>query len=168
MTVYILMGVSGTGKSTVGHAAADALGLPFIDADDLHPPLNISKMSSGVPLTAADREDWGEAIIQSVKAAKARTENSDTLLACSALEMGFRRRLRAGLNGHVVYLHLRGDRITLKRRLATRKDHFFKPEMLASQFAALEMPHRAIDLDITLPVTKQVEIIRKLIESRKA
>ncbi len=163
MTIYVLMGVSGCGKSTVGRAASEALGLPFVDADDLHSPRAIAKMSAGRALSSRDRRPWGRAIANHLKDLQSETGKADILLACSALEMNFRKRLRAAFSGDVVYLHLHGDLITLKRRLDARKDHFFKPDMLASQFKALEMPKRAHNLDIALPVSAQVEQIKAII-----
>ncbi len=167
MTIYVLMGVSGTGKSTVGRAAAEALGVPFVDADDLHSPLAIAKMSSGVPLTADDREPWGDAIAQKMLALKRENPRQPILLACSALELKFRKRFRSAVGGDAVFLHLHGDVITLKRRLSSRKNHFFKADMLAGQFAALEMPKRAITLDIAQPLNAQVDAIREIIETRQ-
>lgn len=165
MTVYVFMGIAGSGKTTIGSATSEATGLPFIDADDLHTPLAMAKMKSGVGLTSHDRAKWGETIIDVVSAAQntlwAQGVNLDILLACSALEMRFRKRLRAGLGGDVVFLHLTGDVRIHKRRIAERKGHFFKAEMLPAQFTALERPHRAIELDIAQPVHTQVEIVRR-------
>lgn len=165
MTIYVFMGIAGSGKSTIGKAVSDATGLPFIDADDLHTPLALAKMKSGIALTSHDRERWGEAIIEVVSAAQDELNTQgvkiDILLACSALEMKFRRRLRAGLGGDVIFLHLTGDVRIHKRRIAQRTGHFFKSEMLPAQFTALERPHRAIDLDIAEPVHTQVEIVRR-------
>lgn len=166
MTVYILMGVSGTGKSTVGRAASDALGLPFIDADDLHSPHNIAKMSAGIPLDDIDRVEWREDITARLKDMREQTPGQDILLACSALGQNFRKRLRAAMDGDAYYLHLHGDLVTLKRRLTAREGHFFKPEMLASQFAALEMPARCVTLDIAQPVHSLVDAVANVIESR--
>jgi len=140
MTVYVLMGVSGTGKSTIGLAASEAMGFPFVDVDDLDRSQDIAKMSRGVTLSSGD----------------------------SALQMKFRKRLRAAFNGDVTYLHLHGDLITLKRRLNARKDHAFRPDMLAGQFAALEMPKRSHIIDIALPVKAQVERIRAIMSSTTA
>lgn len=164
MTVYVFMGIAGSGKSTLGKAVSEATGLPFIEADDLHTPLAVAKMKSGVVLTSHDRELWGETIIDVVSAAQAELISQgvklDILLACSALEMKFRKRLRAGLGGDVTFLHLTGDVRVHKRRISERKDHFFKPEMLPSQFTALERPRRAIVLDIAEPIHRQIEIVR--------
>ena len=163
MTVYVLMGVSGAGKSTIGRAVAGATGLPFIDADDLQSPLNIAKMSAGIALTDNDRRPWGEDIAARLKAIGADRPDTDVVLACSALGKGFRRRLRADLNGHVTYLLLHGDPVMIKRRLEARKDHVFRPDMLASQFAAFELPARCERLDIAEPVERQVAIITDII-----
>ena len=168
MTVYVVMGISGCGKSTVGSAASRELGLQFFDADDLHSPRAIAKMQSGVALNELEREPWADTIIKCVNSARARNPKTPVLLACSALRKAFRNKLRNGFNGNIVFLHLTGDVWILKRRLSARKGHFFKAGMLASQFAALEMPRRAITLDIALPVEQQVDIIRSLIETQSS
>lgn len=148
MTVFVIMGIAGCGKTTVGTLTADMLKVSFYDADDFHPPLNIAKMSSGVPLAEEDRVSWTDAICKKlVKKAGKET----IILACSALSKATRSRLRGGLSGHCQFIHLHGDITTLKRRLKARKDHFFSVDLLASQFSALAMPRRALTLDIKLP-----------------
>ena len=168
MTVYVLMGVSGTGKSTIGLAASEAMGFPFVDVDDLDRSQDIAKMSRGVTLSSGDRRSRVKAVERQLKTVLAQTESPHIFLACSALQMKFRKRLRAAFNGDVTYLHLHGDLITLKRRLNARKDHAFRPDMLAGQFAALEMPKRSHIIDIALPVKAQVERIRAIMSSTTA
>lgn len=136
--IIIAMGVSGTGKSTLGSALAESLGLPFIDGDDLHPPTNVVKMSSGQPLTDADREPW-LALIR-----KTGTEKVPVVMACSALKRHYRDILR-GKNGtekapRTYFVYIKGSREVLLDRMQKRQGHFFKVDMLDSQFEALESP----------------------------
>ncbi|WP_431689369.1 gluconokinase [Hahella sp. NBU794] len=140
----IVMGVSGCGKSRIGAALAHRLALPFFDADDFHCAANVEKMSRGEPLTDADRAQWLADL-----SALIRHEPS-LVLACSALKSEYRALLRAGTPG-LRYVYLQGDFDTILQRLTQRRGHYFKgPEMLLSQFAALEEPHEneAIVIDI--------------------
>lgn len=155
MRLFVIMGVSGAGKSTVGVEAARAIDIPLFEGDNYHSDLAKAKMESGVALDAVDRQQWIDRIITEIKAAPP----SEALLTCSALSRKVRRKLRAAFNGNVVFFHLHGEVHILKRRLKGRKDHFFNPALLASQFAALEMPARAIELNIANPVSIQVDII---------
>lgn len=152
MTAFIIMGVSGCGKSTVGKAVAEALSLRFIEGDEFHPAANIDKMNTGRPLSDDDRAPWVDALIDEVKRVNRAQEGDHVIVACSALSKFVRKRLRNGLNGDSQFIHLHGDRQTLKRRLTARKGHFFDPDLLPSQFAALSMPRRALTLDIARPV----------------
>jgi carbohydrate kinase (thermoresistant glucokinase family) len=166
MTAYIFMGVSGSGKTTIGEAASEALGYSFIEGDDLHSPLAIAKTQSGVPLTEDDRAPWAEALLVAIKGVNTSPEAPHIFIACSALSKALRTKLRHGLHGDVVFLHLSGDIHTLKRRILSRKGHFFKVAMLASQFTAFEMPRRAVTLDMGLPIAEQIEIVAKIIKAR--
>ncbi|MEE9347900.1 MAG: gluconokinase, GntK/IdnK-type [Robiginitomaculum sp.] len=168
MTVYIFMGVSGSGKTTLGQAASAALGQCFIEGDDLHSPLSIAKMTANVPLNDDDRAPWSDALLAAIAQTKTTSNAPHIFVACSALSKALRTKLRHGLHGDVVFLHLRGELHTIKRRILGRKGHFFKVPMLAGQFTALEMPRRAVDLDITLPVDQQIEIVAKIIADREA
>ena len=131
--VVVVMGVSGAGKTTVGRLLAEELGVPYGEADDFHPRANIAKMSAGVPLDDDDRAPWLDVI-----AAWAR-EHTDTggVVSCSALKRRYRDRLRAMAPG-LVFVHLRGGREVIARRLAVRKGHFMPSALLDSQLAALE------------------------------
>ncbi|MEE1928927.1 gluconokinase [Streptomyces sp. TRM 70351] len=136
-TVIVVMGVSGTGKSTVGALLAAELGVPYAEADAFHPPANIAKMSSGAPLTDADRAPWLAAI-----GAWARERGRDAagcagVVSCSALRRRYRDRLRAAEPG-LFFLHLTGDRELISARLGRRRGHFMPGTLLDSQFAALE------------------------------
>ncbi len=153
--IVVLMGVSGCGKSTVGAALAEALGWPFVDADDLHPPANVAKMAAGVPLTDADRSPWLDRIVTEVS--RLRDSAGDVVLACSALRHAYRERLAQA--GDVRFVHLRGDRETIAARLAARRHRYMPATLLESQFATLEVPRDAIDIDIRTSVEAQVEAI---------
>jgi|GEM_PF-143656 len=127
----VLMGVSGSGKTTVGRLLADRLGIGFVDGDDLHPPANRAAMAAGRPLTDADRGPWLTAI-------GARLDRGEpVVLACSGLRRAYRRRLaRPGVR----LVHLDVSRASLAARLAHRTGHFFGPELLDSQLDAAEPP----------------------------
>jgi gluconokinase len=133
----IVMGVSGAGKSTVGVLLARRLGYAFVEGDSLHPPHNVEKMSRGIPLTDADRGPWLDAIAERIAAARAAA--TPLVVTCSALKHTYRRRLVGG-HDDVGFLFLKGSKELIARRLATRPGHFMPPELLDSQFAALEEP----------------------------
>lgn len=154
--VIVLMGVSGAGKTTVGRLLADDLGWKFYDADDFHPAANVERMSRGIPLTDADRRPWLEVLRQLIGDAHARGECA--VLACSALKESYRRLLIADERTRLVYL--KGDYDTVKGRVANRRGHYMKPEMLDGQFAALEEPAAASHFDITPPPVEIVRAIR--------
>ncbi|MGP3988780.1 gluconokinase [Streptomyces sp. 3N207] len=127
------MGVSGSGKSTVGEWLAEALGLPFADADDFHPEQNIEKMSAGIPLDDADRAPWLDAMADWL----ARRADGGAVLVCSALKHRYRERLRRA-SPRLFFVHLDGSYELIAARLARRKGHFMPPSLLRSQFDALE------------------------------
>jgi gluconokinase len=131
--IAVVMGVTGSGKSTVGVALARRLGVPFADADDFHSPANVAKMSAGLPLDDADREPWLRAIGEWL-AARAGTGG---VAGCSALKRAYRDILREHAPD-VFFVHLHGDRETVRRRVAGRPGHFMPSSLVASQFAALE------------------------------
>ncbi len=135
--MIVVMGVSGCGKSTIGKALADQLAGEFIDGDDLHPNANKLKMASGVPLTDADREPWLSAICD--EAVAILSDHDCFVVACSALKRIYRERLRS-ISYPVMFLHLHGPRSVIAERQAARKDHFMPPELLDSQYDALESP----------------------------
>ncbi|MEV7677017.1 gluconokinase [Streptomyces sp. NPDC088341] len=131
--VVVVMGVSGTGKTTVGPLLAAALGVPYAEGDDFHPPANIAKMSAGTPLDDRDRWPWLDAI----GAWAHERAGLGGVVSSSALKRAYRDRLRAAAPG-AVFLHLTGDRALIGQRLAERKGHFMPVALLDSQFAALE------------------------------
>ncbi|MFJ2474032.1 gluconokinase [Streptomyces sp. NPDC087659] len=131
--VVVVMGVAGTGKTTIGPLAAEALGVPYAEGDDFHPADNIAKMSAGIPLDDADREPWLDAI---GRWAHGRA-GLGGVVSCSALKRIYRDRLRAAAPD-VEFLHLTGDRALIERRMAERKGHFMPTALLDSQFATLQ------------------------------
>lgn len=135
--ITIVMGVSGSGKSTIGEALATRLGQDFVDGDDLHPPANREKMAHGVPLDDADRQPWLEAIVATMDAYRDR--GASLVLACSALKRRYRDFLRSG-HDDVAFVYLHGTRELLAERLRARSGHFFDPALLDSQLATLEPP----------------------------
>jgi gluconokinase len=162
--IVVLMGVSGSGKSTIGAALAAALGWPLIDADDLHPPRNVAKMAAGIPLTDDDRWPWLDRIVDTLR--RTTAEGANVILACSALKQRYRDRLAQA--GDVRFVHLRGDPQTIAARLATRHHRYMPAALLQSQFATLEAPSDAIDVDITASVDAQVAAIIEALSATKA
>lgn len=155
--VIIVMGVAGSGKTTVGEKLAATLGWSFRDADDFHPPENVAKMSAGIPLNDHDRAPWLAAIRAHIDACLARGEGS--VVTCSALKAAYRRVLVAD-PARVKLVHLTGDFALLAARIGSRQGHFMKPAMLHSQLAALEPPPDALAVDITPPPDEIVAQIR--------
>ncbi|MEG9476427.1 gluconokinase [Mannheimia indoligenes] len=134
---FILMGVSSTGKTSVGTAVAQKLGLKLIDGDDLHPRANIVKMASGTPLNDDDRRPWLERINDAAFSLEQKSEKG--IIVCSALKKKYRDQIRGG-NADVKFLFLNGSFELVLERMKQRKGHFMKPEMLQSQFNTLEIP----------------------------
>ncbi|GAB2598799.1 gluconokinase [Streptomyces capparidis] len=162
--VVVVMGVSGTGKSTIGAMLADELGVPYAEADDFHPPQNVAKMSAGTPLDDADRAPWLDAIGEWARSRR----GLGGVVSCSALKRTYRDRLRAAEPG-LFFLHLDGDAELIARRMESRKGHFMKRAMLDSQLATLEPLQldetgRAVDISGTPEeVTRQAaEAVRRL------
>lgn len=142
--IIVIMGVAGTGKSTVGELLATELHDKFLDGDSLHPPRNIEKMTHGIPLTDADRAPWLAAIHGCIVESLQRAE--DLVVACSALKQRYRDTLNSG--AVITWVYLKGSKELIWDRLQQRKHHFMKPQMLASQFADLEEPADAIVVDV--------------------
>jgi len=155
--IVLLMGVSGSGKTTTGQALADALGCPFCDGDDLHPEANVAKMAAGQPLTDADRWPWIDRIGEAMGVILARGGNA--VFACSALKRAYRQRLQR--SGDVRIVFMKGDAETIAARLAARAHRFMPASLLPSQFAALEEPEGALVVDIRDAVPIQVARIRE-------
>lgn len=159
--VIILMGVSGTGKTTIGKVLAAEPGWTFVEGDDFHPAENIEKMNAGIPLNDEDRWPWLQALRRRVDEACERDEN--VVLACSALKQDYREYLEQNHPRCVDYVYLHGPEPLIRRRLAERKGHFMDPGLLQSQFDALEPPEGALQVEITpTPDVIAAEIRRKL------
>jgi gluconokinase len=149
----VVMGVSGCGKSEVGQRIADALGLPLIEGDSFHPPANIAKMKSGVPLTDEDRAGWLDTLARELAA-----RPHGAVLTCSALKRAYRDRLRAA-TADLRFVHLSLPEAEAQRRVASRPGHFYPPALVASQFAALEDPAGepgVVTVDACLPFEEEV------------
>ena len=137
--LYVVMGVSGCGKTRIGANFAKAMGVPFIEGDDYHPPENVRRMSSGIPLTDDDRAGWLQTLAARIREAK--DAGTGLVLACSALKRSYREILRdAGRPQPLRFIYLRGTRELIGERLRARKGHFMNPALLESQFEALEEP----------------------------
>ena len=152
--VIVILGVSGSGKTTLGQLLAAELGWPFFDADEFHPPANIEKMSQGIPLTDEDRWPWLDAIRAHIELLAARGENG--VVTCSGLKQMYRERLQAA---GVRFVFLKGDYALIEARMKAR-NHFMRPDMLASQFAALEEPTEALVVDVNQSPDGCVRAIR--------
>jgi len=141
MSAIVLMGVAGSGKTTVGRIVAERLGWRFLDADDFHSPENVEKMRSGQPLTDDDRWPWLDRLNGLLR------EDGSAVLACSALRQRYRDRIGAGLDD-VRWVHLAGSFELIGSRLAARKGHYMPASLLASQFNTLEPPSAALTIDV--------------------
>ena len=155
--VIVLMGVAGSGKTTVGRALAAQLGWTFRDADEFHPPANVDKMSHGIPLSDSDRRPWLAAIRAYIEETLARGDSA--VVTCSALKERYRQIIVPDL-AQVKLVHLAGDCALIGERMRAREGHFMKPEMLSSQFADLEPPRDALTVDIAEPPEVIVAQIR--------
>ena len=133
----VVMGVCGTGKSTIGRGLAERLNCPYADADDYHPAANVAKMRDGIALNDQDREPWLDRLRQLIE--QHQTDGAGIVLACSALREIYRERLHPA-SGDLKFVFLRGDRELLAERMAARTDHYMPPTLLDSQLATLEVP----------------------------
>jgi len=158
--IIILMGVSGSGKTTVGKALAKALSLTFYDGDDFHPQKNIQKMTEAIPLNDEDRQPWLEILATNIQKWEI---DGGAVLACSALKESYRKILLSKTKVHWIYLTAGYEAIYERMKNRT---HFMKPSMLQSQFDTLEVPTYGMHIDATLPPNEIVsKIIRKLVDA---
>ena len=154
----VVMGVAGSGKTVVGEPLANRFCLIFRDGDEFHPPANIEKMSSGVPLVDADRWPWLDAIGRAIRDANAAGRG--ILVGCSALKRAYRERIVAAAGRPVQFVFLEGRQETIQARLDLRRHHFMPASLLASQFATLEPPapnEAAIRVSIEPPLAEVIE-----------
>ncbi len=157
----VVIGVAGSGKTTVARELAQRLGCPFADADDFHPPANVAKMSAGIPLSDEDRWPWLDAIAAWIRARTAAGETA--VVTCSALRRAYRDVLRAA-SPDVRFVHLAGPRELLSARIGGRRGHFMAASMLDSQLAILEPlapGEPGITVDVTPPPPEIVSGILK-------
>ena len=158
----MLMGVSGCGKTVIGEALAEKLGVPFLEGDEFHSPENVAKMSSGVPLDDSDRKGWFHAIREAVQ-----TQPGSAIVSCSALKRKHREFL-ANISKTIRFVHLDGERELLEKRIQSRVGHFFDPKLLDSQLASLEKPapdEGALVVNIEPSVQKIVAFIQSRLEA---
>jgi gluconokinase len=156
--VIVLMGVSGSGKSTIGKALAERLGWRFIEGDDYHPAANVAKLHAGVPLTDADRAPWLAALREQVD--RACASGAGAVLACSALKHAYQEYLDGHAQGCVRYVYLHASEELIRARLKARTGHFMNPNLMHSQFETLQPPEHALRVDVGPPVEDVVRHIR--------
>ena len=162
---WVIMGVSGCGKSSVGEQLAAALHVPYLEGDDYHSKANVAKMSAGEPLTDADRAGWLDALREQI--ASARELDEGLVLSCSALKRRYRDVLRAG-DPLLRFAHLQGSRELLAERMAARHNHYMPPSLLDSQLASLE-PLQADEAGIALDIAKDVgTLVQEILQSIEA
>jgi gluconokinase len=154
--IILLMGVTASGKTTVGKQLALELGWRFLEGDDFHSPENIKKLRQGMPLNDEDRKPWLEVIRETIRATLARGENA--VIACSALKETYRRMLR--VSEQVIFVYLKATIPLIQERLRRRVGHFMNPNLIQSQFDTLEEPEDALQIDAGLTPAEIVRIIR--------
>jgi len=157
--VYIVMGVSGAGKTLIGNRLADALHLSFYDGDDFHPAENVQKMKSGRPLNDEDRWPWLKKLAKNMDGWQKR--DGGAVLACSALKKSYRRYLASHANCKLTFIYLKGSEETIANRLKKRDGHYMPIDLLNSQFEALEEPDEASAVSISVE-QRPNEIIREI------
>lgn len=143
--IFIVMGVSGSGKSTVGKAISEKLSIKFFEGDEYHPAENVEKMKTGTPLNDEDRLPWLMCLKKIIEEALAKKES--IVISCSALKQAYRNILK--VNDEVKFIYLKGSYDMIEQRMKARTNHFFKPGLLKSQFDALEEPVDALNVDIS-------------------
>ena len=154
--VYIVGGVSGSGKTTIGRLVAERLNLPFFDGDDFHPDANVAKMHGGHALNDDDRKPWLDILAEKIAYWQ---NNKGAVLACSALKEKYRQALMARANERPVWIFIEGTQKLISDRLSHRKDHFFNPLLLQSQFDIYEEPDYGIKVDASLTPVEIVDNI---------
>src|SRR3954463_170579 len=152
--IVVLMGVSGAGKTTIGELLAQRLGWRFIEGDEYHPKENVAKMAAGIPLEDVDRWPWLDALNERLR------RERDAIVTCSALKTSYRQRLLKGItDARIVHLH--APKNVIAERVAKRKHKYMPASLLDSQFATLEPPTAAIDIDVSGDPDDNVDAIVK-------
>jgi len=157
------MGVSGSGKTTIGKKLSEKIDIPFFDGDNFHSEANKEKMRSGHPLTDNDRAAW---LIRINEFAKEQMTRKGAIIGCSALKEKYRKVLSSGITSPLYWIFLKGTYELIKKRMEERKGHYMKANMLSSQFEALEVPRHAITIEISHPPDEIVEQIISEIGAR--
>ena len=157
--IYYVMGVSGSGKTTIGELLAKKLAIPFYDGDDFHPEENVKKMAAGHPLNDEDRKSW----LLRLNALSQENSENGAVIVCSALKQSYRNILQKGVEDKAVFLFLSGSFETILDRMQKRKGHFMPPDLLKSQFETLEIPNDSLSVSIDqTPENILAEILQKL------
>jgi carbohydrate kinase (thermoresistant glucokinase family) len=156
----MLIGVSGSGKTSVGRALAQRLNGDFVEGDDFHPSSNVRRMRAGIPLTDAERWPWLERLTEAIQ--RARAQAAMLVVSCSALKKSYRSYLRDRIEGEVVFVHLSGSFDLISRRLEARGG--MSADLLHSQFEDLEAPQSAVVVDVEEPVEKLVDRLAGMLE----
>lgn len=164
--VAVIMGVSGSGKSSVGKRLASRFDAEFVEGDDLHPKANVEKMARGHPLNDDDRRPWLDKIGETLKAASG--EGRSVIVSCSALKKAYRDRLRAAAGDGLIFIHLAGDYDLLDRRMKARSDHFMPASLLESQFDTLEDPAGEEGVVVVSVEGTRDEVVARAIEKLEA
>lgn len=154
--IFVVLGVSGSGKSTIGVGLADRFQLPFFDADNYHSDVNKAKMAGGTPLDDDDRQPWLETL---AKLLGDHESSGGAVLACSSLKNAYRSILESQLKNKAEFIYLRGSFETIYERLKQRSEHFMNPDLLKSQFETLEEPADAFVVDIEEPVEDIIQAV---------
>ena len=167
--LIVVMGVAGSGKTTIASGLAETFGVPFVEGDSLHPPANVKKMASGIPLTDDDRWPWLEAIGERMEVE--RVTGHGVVVSCSALKHIYRDCLRKCVHGRVQFILLDGSHALISDRMKKRKGHFMPPALLDSQFATLERPGADEDatiLDISHTIPSLLAEARRSVSAEAA
>jgi gluconokinase len=169
LTIVVVMGVAGSGKSTVASLLADGLGWDFVEGDDFHPLANVDKMRRGIPLSDADRAPWLDRLNAEIR--RRVTTRDPAVVACSALRHAYRERLRQGVPlGRMTFVFLEADRATLERRLGERErhDHYMPASLLDSQLATLEPPTaaEAVTVDSAGSLSTTIDDLTRLLAAK--
>lgn len=161
--LFIVMGVSGCGKSTIGKLLAEEFEIPFFDGDDFHPKENVEKMSNGLPLNDDDRKGW----LTRLNLLAQEQHTKGAVIACSALKQAYRDRLAEELENQMEFVYLEGTKSQILKRLEERKGHFMPAGLLDSQFSTLEVPLNAITVSIQKKPQEMILAIVKHYETKK-
>lgn len=163
--IYILTGVSGVGKTTIGNLLSEKLNLPFYDADDYHPTANVEKMKNGISLQDEDRKDWLESLSKKIKE---WDQDSGAVLACSALKETYRKKLQSIPEDRICWIFLHSEYEIILARIEASEKHFFNPDLLQSQYNTLEIPADGVHINVNKTVDQVIEEILDHLENPKS